>query len=112
MDALSDILSGVKFNGALYCNAEFSAPLALDPGWVCVCPLGRRFPPLALEPGDVIMVPHGDPHLLSSETCVMNPQLSTAVERKVMTHDLSLLRGGGGAKPRAWHADTWPAIRT
>jgi AraC-like DNA-binding protein len=118
MDAFSEILSGVKLDGALYFNAEFSAP------WGASTPQSRALAPalapgakhlviyhfildgrafarlhgttLALGPGDVIIFPHGDPHLMGSETCVLDPQLSSDVERKVMTHDLSLLRGGGG----------------
>jgi AraC-like DNA-binding protein len=120
MDAFSEILNGVKLNGALYFNAEFSAPWgASTPAARALAPAlapgaqhlmiyhfildGRAFArlggaSLALEPGDVIIFPHGDPHLMSSETCILDPELSSDVERKIMTHDLSLLRGGGGGE--------------
>ncbi len=120
MDAFSEILSGLKLDGAFYFNAEFSAPWSASaPASQALAPAlapgakhlviyhfileGRAFArldsaSLSLEVGDVIVFPHGDPHLMSSETCVLDPQLSSDVERKVMAHDLSLLRGGGGGE--------------
>ena len=49
MDAFSEILSGVKLNGALYFHAEFSAP------WGALSPASRDLAPL-LAPGAPHMV--------------------------------------------------------
>ena len=124
MDAFSEILSGVKLNGALFFNAEFSAPwgfaapaserlattLALGAPHVVIYHLvteGRAIACLAsgesisLEPGDVVIFPHGDPHLISSGTDSADPQQMSAILHKVKTRDLSALRsGGGGATTR------------
>lgn len=123
MDAFSDILSGVKLNGALYFNAEFSAPWGVDtpasqhlstilaPG----CPHlviyhlvieGGAFAHmdgsvLPLVPGDVVVFPHGDPHILTSEPQSGETPETTVVQRKVQARDLTRLQaGGGGSRTR------------
>ena len=89
MDALSDILSGVKLSGALYFSAEFSAPWGfssppsntlarmLAPGAAHLVIFhfvieGEALVQLADGPstvltrGDVIVLPHGDAHQMTS----------------------------------------------
>lgn len=121
MDAFSEILSGVKLNGAVFFNAEFSAPwgvvspgsaalapalapgaihlvvyhLVVDGGAVAVLPDGQSMP---LEPGDVIVFPHGDRHLLSSGGRSEDPQQTLEAIQKIKAHDLGLLRTGGGGE--------------
>ncbi len=122
MDAFSEILAGVKLNGALFFHAQFSAPWgydapasqalakALAPGAphlvifhflvegnaVARLVDGRS---IALEPGDVVIFPHGDPHLLASGPgSTVRSQIAAAVAQKVMTRDLSALRVGGGGE--------------
>jgi AraC-like DNA-binding protein len=119
MDAFSEILSGVKLNGALFFNAYFTAPWGfsapasklLTPALAPEAPhlviyhlvlegravsrLGAE-PPIQLEPGDVVVFPHGDPHLITSGTEAAEPQQTSAIIRKVMTRDLSALHAGGG----------------
>jgi AraC-like DNA-binding protein len=51
---------------------------------------------LALQPGDVVVLPHGQPHNITSETQKMETRVSAAVQRKVMSRDLSMLADGGG----------------
>ncbi len=89
MDAFSEILSGVKLNGAVFFTAEFSAPwgfsapasnvmaamvapgaahlvlyhLVIEGGAVVEMPDGQS---IELKPGDVVIFPHGDPHHMSS----------------------------------------------
>ena len=89
MDAFSEILSGVKLNGAVFFSAEFSAPwgfsapasnvmaatlapgaahlvlyhFVIDGGAVVELADGQS---IELEPGDVVIFPHGDPHHMSS----------------------------------------------
>ena len=107
MDAFSEILSGVKLNGALFFNADFSAP------WGFATPASKALAPslapgalhlviyhlviegravarlgdgewLSLGPGDVVIFPHGDPHLVTSgadDPWRSSDQLDTIVER-------------------------------
>ena len=89
MDAFSEILSGVKLNGAVFFSAEFSAPwgfstpppsviadefapgaehlvlyhFVIDGGAVVQLIDG---PSVELTPGDVVIFPHGDPHHMTS----------------------------------------------
>lgn len=89
MDAFSEILNGIKLNGALFFNAEFSAPwgFAAPASWTLGPALAPGAPHLiiyhfvidgraaartvegqsvCLEPGDVVVLPRGDPHLFTS----------------------------------------------
>ena len=89
MDAFSEILSGVKLNGAVFFSAEFSAPwgfsapasnimaamLGLGRRTSCFTISSSRAEPssrladgqsIELKPGDVVIFPHGDPHHMSS----------------------------------------------
>src|SRR5215472_11765759 len=89
MDAFSEILSGVKLNGAVFFNAEFTAPwglsapasklmapaiapgaehlvlyhLVIEGGAVVEMPDGES---LELAPGDIVIFPHGHAHHISS----------------------------------------------
>ena len=119
MDALSDILSGVKLNGALFFSAEFSAPwcfaspaskalaAVLAPGAAHLVIYhfvidGRAFVQLAdgqsieVGPGDVVVLPHGDPHTMTSSGGVTTASLTSAILSKVKSRDLSPMQAGGG----------------
>jgi len=119
MDAFSEILAGVKLNGALFFNADFSAPWgfaapasnalapALAPGaphlviyhFVIEGRAAARLeggPSLTLGPGDVVIFPHGDPHLVWSGEESAEPRETSAIIQKVLTHDLTALCAGGG----------------
>lgn len=121
MDAFSKILSAVKLNGALYFNAELSAPWgaaappsielapALAPGALHLVIYhfvmeGRAFaqtsagPTITLEPGDVVVFPHGDPHFLRSDEKSRTYHQTSAIIRKIIARDFSLLREGGGGE--------------
>ncbi|QOY91805.1 AraC family transcriptional regulator [Paludibaculum fermentans] len=123
MDAFSDILSGVKLNGAFYFNAEFSAPWGvntpasqhltamLSPGspHLVIYHLvleGGAFAhmdgsTLPLVPGDVVVFPHGHPHVLTSEPESFETRETAEVQRKVQARDLTRLQaGGGGSRTR------------
>ena len=119
MDALSEILRGVVLKGALYFNAEFSAP------WGFRTPATEKLTQLltpgaphlmiyhfliegsgvirlagdleiALAAGDVIVVTHGDSHEMCSAVDVA-PKLSGEMEAKLRRHDFTpMLAGGGG----------------
>lgn len=123
MDAFSEVLKGVRLNGAMFFNAEFSAPwglstphsrtlastLALGAQHLVVYHLvvdgaararldgGQE---VELSPGDIVVFPHGDPHHLSDGSG-LNKVESTAVMLKIAQRDISPMRsGGGGATTR------------
>src|SRR5436190_976372 len=119
MDAISEILSGVKLNGALFFSAELSAPWGFSsPASNMLAPLlapgaphlviyhfvidGEAFVQMAdgqcveLGPGDVVVLPHGDPHQMTSGRVVTTTSMTSAILSKVKSHDLSPLQTGGG----------------
>jgi AraC-like DNA-binding protein len=121
VDAFSQILSGVKLNGAVYFTAEFSAP------WGHTTPpsntLAARFAAeaehlviyhlvtegvavvelmdgqiLELKAGDVVVFPNADPHHISSSQGGARPFPNYGISAKIESHDLSPLRAGGGGE--------------
>jgi AraC-like DNA-binding protein len=119
MDAVSDVLSGVKLHGALFFAAEFTAPWGFSsPGSEAMAAMlapgaghmvlyhfvldGGAFvqlengPSIDLEPGDIVVVPHGHPHHMSSGRAARPPFPSYGIVSKVKARDLSPLRAGGG----------------
>ncbi len=119
MDAFSEILSGVKLNGAVFFSAEFSAPwgFSTPPSNILAADLapgaphlvlyhflidGAAFVQLAggqsldLRPGDIVIFPHGDPHDMSSGRDTTAPFPSYGISSKVKSRDLSPLQAGGG----------------
>jgi AraC-like DNA-binding protein len=120
MDALSQILSGVKLNGAVFFSAEFSAPwgfsmpaasvmaariapgadhlvlyhLVVEGGAVVELTDGER---TELEPGDVVIFPNGDPHHMSSGNAI-RPFPNYGITGKVLSRDLCPLQAGGGGE--------------
>jgi AraC-like DNA-binding protein len=123
MDAFSEVLSGVRLKGAMFFNAEFSAP------WQLSTPHSRTLastlapgaqhlviyhlvmdgyararleggPEVDLSPGDIVVFPHGDAHHLSGGSGA-NRVESAAVLLKIATRDISPMQsGGGGATTR------------
>lgn len=120
MDAFSEILSGVKLEGALYFNAEFSAPWGVaNPSSPELAPTiapgaqrliiyhyvigGRAFAHLGsnhipLGPGDIVVLPHGDSHIMSSESVIAGTPETREVDQKIVSREFSLLRAGGGGE--------------
>ncbi len=121
MDAFSQILSGVKLNGAVFFTAEFSAPwgfstseptvmaakiapgaehlvlyhLVVEGGAVIELTDGQR---TELGPGDVVIFPHGDPHHMSSGNGATRPFPNYGINAKIKSRDLSPLHAGGGGE--------------
>jgi AraC-like DNA-binding protein len=120
MDAFSEILSGVKLNGAVFFNAEFSAP------WGISVPASKqiagRFVPgaahsllyhlvvdgnavveiadgesLELKSGDIVIFPNGDAHHMSSKGA-KRPFPNYGINDKIEARDLSPLHAGGGGE--------------
>jgi AraC-like DNA-binding protein len=121
MDAFSEILSGVKLSGAVFFNAEFSAPwgfsapasdkiaadlapgaphlvlyhLVIEGGAFVELPDGQS---LELMPGDIVIFPHGDPHHMSSGKEARRPFPNYGIAAKIKSRDLSPLQTGGGGE--------------
>lgn len=120
VDAFSEILSGVKLNGAVFFNAEFSAPwgisvpaskkiadrlapgtshsllyhLVVEGGAVVEMADGQ---PLELKSGDIVIFPHGDAHHMSSKGA-KPPFPNYGINDKIDARDLSPLHAGGGGE--------------
>jgi AraC-like DNA-binding protein len=123
-DALSEVLRLVRLTGAVFLNAELSAPWAVqtpsakqlaaqllpDAEWFveyhlivegeCWIRLADR-EPVHLQAGDLVMVPHGDSHRLSSEPglqtrAVDGAALQLPAYGEIVQHSY----GGGGAVTR------------
>ena len=127
MDAFSEILNGVRLNGAVYFTAEFSAPwgfsappakamaatiapgapatahlvvyhLVIEGGAVVEMTDGHS---LELKPGDIVIFPHGDAHHISSGKGTKRPFPDYGITAKIKSGNLSpLCAGGGGSTSR------------
>ena len=122
MDAFSEILSGVKLNGAVYFTAEFSAPwglttptsdvlaaraaigaaehlllyhLLIEGGAVIELFDGYR---TELVPGDIVIFPNGDPHHMCSGHGATRPFPNYGIASKIQARDLTPLHAGGGGE--------------
>jgi AraC-like DNA-binding protein len=121
MDAFSEILSGVKLNGAIFFSADFSEP------WGISVPASDRTatllrtraehlviyhlllqgearvqvqdgPSLELGAGDVVVFPHSDAHRMCSRDGGPNPFPDYGINAKIRIRDLTPLRAGGGGQ--------------
>src|SRR5512132_4090012 len=105
MDVLSEVLKAVKLDGALFYNAEFSAPwcfhspasrtlapyLSPDTRHVIIYHLlteGRGYAqvegddrPIPLNAGDIVIFPHGDPHMMRNGPAVKPVDNAKEVQR-------------------------------
>ncbi len=120
MDVLSEVLKAVKLEGAIFYNAEFSAPWSFrEPPSRVLAPYfaprgrhvilyhllteGRGF--AALEPGeripltagDVVIFPHGDSHILGNGAPLKPVDLEEELHR-ILSLGLKLSRAGGGGE--------------
>ena len=124
MDALSEVLRLVRLTGAVFLNAELTAPWAIttmsarEIGAVLMPEAqhvieyhliveGRCFirvgndAPIELVQGDLVMVPHGDRHVMSSEAAPTVTPYDGAQMRLPSLGEIATSRyGGGGAKSR------------
>jgi AraC-like DNA-binding protein len=122
MELLSEFLKTVKLDGALFYNAEFSAPwcahsidaltvtsyLSPNSEHVIIFHLvteGRGYAqvegkddlPLSLNAGDILIVPHGDAHILGNGPPVRPVNRAQVLER-VLSQGLKVSRMGGGGE--------------
>jgi len=120
MDVLSTVLKTVKLEGAIFYNAEFSAPWSFrsppsclvapyvspEPRHVIIYHLlthgqayanvedGQR---IALSAGDIVVFPHGDPHLMGNGRDV-EPKDFAKILHEIFSQRLKLARMGGGGE--------------
>lgn len=119
MDALSEVLSSVKLEGAVFYNAEFTAPWGvrsppscevaeflhkgskhiiiyhlLTDGHARAEVAGHR---VELHPGDIVVFPHGDAHVISNGAPA---QVVDNAERlqEIFSQGMVLARAGGGGE--------------
>jgi len=121
MDVLSEVLETVRLDGAMFYNAEFSAPWCFhSPRSSLLAPYlsdGRRHviifhlltegrgyahlegdgKPVLLDAGDIVIFPHGDPHILGNGPPVTPTDNARELER-VLSLGLKLSRMGGGGE--------------
>ena len=120
MDALSDVLKAVRLDGAVYLNAEFTAPWCVRARFALMTAAGLpaaqggavAFFHFVLEgrcrmrleaggeaqefgPGDMALVPHDDTHILGSDL-QLAPLDATGMVKKPPPGELIELRHGGG----------------
>jgi len=120
MDVISEVLKIVRLEGALFFNAEFSAPWCISEPQSTVkapylCPEaghliiyhflteGRAYAKLPdgrreeLTAGDIVIFPHGDPHVLGNGLPA-KPVDSIKTFSKTLADGLKLVRFGGGGE--------------
>ena len=121
MDVLSEVLKSVRLDGALFYNAEFSAPWCLrQPASHTMAPYlspnskhmiifhllteGRGYAhvdgdgrPLPLNAGDIVIFPHGDPHVMGNGSPV-KPMDSAQELQRILSQDLKVSCHGGGGE--------------
>lgn len=124
-DILSEVLSAVRLSGSVYFDVTAASPWvaeappsaqiadAIMPGaqhaieyhvvvrgscWVSIVD-GEPFEPVRLEEGDIVVIPHGEPHALSSSPG-MRAQPDLAIHRRPSDDNalpFELKTGTGGA---------------
>lgn len=124
MDALSEILSGIRLSGSAFFDAELTAPWSvqtptsaeiakrLAPGAARVIPYHLIVegacslrvgdgPPIAVAARDVICFPHGDVHRLAS-SADLEPTIATEAIVALTRADevVPVTQGGGGSTTR------------
>ena len=121
MDVLSEVLNAMKLDGALFYNAEFSAP------WCFHSPASRIMAPyllpdakhviifhlltagcgyaqvegdrtaVPLNEGDIVIFPHGDSHVMGNGPR-LKPVDNAQELQRILSHGLKVCRLGGGGE--------------
>jgi AraC-like DNA-binding protein len=123
MDALSEVLQAIRLDGALYLDAEFTAPWCVEAQFglhtaasrlprsehiaffhvlidgTCRARLIEGGDVLDLKPGDILMFPHDHPHLMGSDVSLPPAARSEVVDKRGGGM-YRIEYGGGGAMTR------------
>jgi AraC-like DNA-binding protein len=120
MDVLSEVLKAIKLDGAMFYNAEFSAPWCFRSAAHTVAPYlslnsrhiilyhllteGRGYAhvegdnrPIPLNAGDIVIFPHGDPHIMGNGSPVTPVDNAHELQR-ILSQGLTVSRQGGGGE--------------
>jgi len=123
LDALSDVLRLVRLTGAVFLDAEFTAPWCISaPSGVAVCTqhmphaqhvvtyhlltegncdvLFAGDAPQPAQAGDLIVIPGGEPHLIGCDLAAPRADLARLVARDDRDDVPRVTHGGGGAVTR------------
>lgn len=121
MDALSEVLRHVRLTGAVFLNAELSAPWAIlsptsDVLAATLLPEAEHMieyhlvmqgncyievdgaPPVELHEGDLVMLPQGDSHRMRSDRAGNVPHVVADPEGFVRAGEITRPRFGGGGR--------------
>lgn len=122
MDALSEILDSVKLEGAIFFNAELTAPWGFRSPPSCeVAAILRKGPKhiviyhlltdgrarcivedgayaVELNAGDIVIFPHGDAHIISNGSPSYLIDNNGAYLKEVFSRGLAPFRDGGGGE--------------
>jgi AraC family transcriptional regulator, alkane utilization regulator len=125
MDALSDVLKSVRLEGAVYINAEFTAPWCVQSKFglasvrarlagaehvvffhfltegACKVRLADSAEALDVTAGDLVLFPGEDRHLMGSDLDLAPVETASLIGADAVNADLIQMRhGGGGAATR------------
>jgi AraC-like DNA-binding protein len=121
VDALSDVLAAIRLDGAVYVNAEFTAPWCVEAKFGLHRAAASRLPrsdhvvffhvlirgeckarvadggeTLDLRAGDILLLPHDHLHLLGSDVG-LPPESDSRIECPIDQGMIQMRHGGGGA---------------
>ncbi len=114
-DPLGETLHMLRLTGTLYCRGEFSAPFAIEIPELegvmtfLVVTSGRCWlqvsgaEPRLLEQGNLALIPHGIPHIVSSDPKLPAEPLFDLPIEKISERYESMRHGGGGALTRTMY---------
>jgi AraC-like DNA-binding protein len=109
-DPIGEALHVLRMSGSFYCRSELTAPWGLylppepESMWFHVVSAGRCWlevdgeDPRELQPGDFALVPHGEGHVLRSESGAPAPRVDE-LEYDFASDRYAILRYGGGGAP-------------
>ena len=124
MDALSEVLQAIRLDGALYIDAEFTAPWCVEAQFglhtatehlprtehiaffhvltdgACRARLVDGGEVLDVAAGDILLFPHDHPHLLGSDVSLVPSPEDDVVETPADGSIIQMRFGGGGAATR------------
>ena len=124
MDALSEVLQAIRLDGAVYLDAEFTAPWCIEAQFglhtvtehlprsdhvaffhvltegTCRARLVGGEEVLDLQAGDIVMFPHDHPHLMGSDVSLAPAAEDDIVETQGDSGMFRMRLGGGGAATR------------